>query len=138
MSRVVAQLILCLGALLSLIMLTGWAETPVPPSSWSLVSNVPMIHPEDSEQRRQGTAPSIQTLVVTPDGIVYAGSFGMGLFRSADKGSSWESLNRGLTDPFILCLAVMPGEHVYAGTMRGGVYRLSLKGAKFSKLDKKE
>ena len=136
MSRVGTQLILCLGVLLSLILLTGWAETPVPPTSWTLVSNVPLIHPEDSNQRRQGAAPSIQTLVATPDGIVYAGSFGMGLFRSADKGSSWESLNRGLTDPFILSLAVMPGEHVYAGTMRGGVYRLSLKGAKWESLSR--
>ena len=48
------------------------------------------------------------------------GSFGMGLFRSTDKGQSWELLNRGLTDPFLLCLAVTPGQHVYAGTMRGG------------------
>lgn len=52
----------------------------------------------------------------------------MGLFRSQDKGKSWEPLNRGLTDPFLLCLAVIPGKHIYAGTMRGGIYRLELKG----------
>ena len=92
------------------------------------VSNIPSLHSSDSEDYQNGLAPSIQTVVVTPDGVVYAGSFGMGLFRSQDKGKSWESLNRGLTDPFLLCLAVTPGQHIYAGTMRGGVYRLALKG----------
>ncbi|HNP60259.1 MAG TPA: hypothetical protein PKM72_05425 [Nitrospirales bacterium] len=92
------------------------------------VSNIPSLHPDDSENTHQGFAPSIQTLVVTPDGVVYAGSFGMGLFRSQDKGKSWDALNRGLTDPFLLCLTVTPGKHIYAGTMRGGVYRLGLKG----------
>lgn len=92
------------------------------------VSNIPSLHPDDSGNTHKGFAPSIQTMEVTPDGVVYAGSFGMGLFRSQDKGKSWEALNQGLTDPFLLCLAVIPGKHIYAGTMRGGVYRLGLKG----------
>jgi photosystem II stability/assembly factor-like uncharacterized protein len=92
------------------------------------VSNIPSLHPDDGEETHKGFAPSIQTVAVTPDGVVYAGSFGMGLFRSQDKGKSWEALNRGLTDPFLLCLAVIPGQHIYAGTMRGGVYRLALTG----------
>jgi len=98
------------------------------------VSNIPSIHPDDSEDYQKGVAPSIQTVVVTPDGVVYAGSFGMGLFRSQDKGKSWEALNRGLTDPFLLCLAVIPGQHIYAGTMRGGAYRLGLNGAKWESI----
>lgn len=100
-------------------------------SGLHLVSNIPSIHPDAPEDYRKGFAPSIQTMVVTPDGVVYAGSFGMGLFRSQDKGQSWEALNQGLTDPFLLCLAVIPGQHVYAGTLRGGVYRLALKGTKW-------
>jgi len=119
--------ILCVTGLL--LPISGAFGESVPLASWlHSTSNMPLLHPNDSDQPRQGTAPSIQTVVVTTDGIVYAGSFGLGLFRSRDKGQSWESLNRGLTDPFLLCLAVMPGQHVYAGTMRGGVYRLSLKG----------
>jgi len=131
-----AQLVLCLTVLLSLLTLTGLSEAQTSSPSKVFVSNVPMIHPDNPDQSRQGGAPSIQTLAVTPDGILYAGSFGMGLFRSSDKGLTWESLNRGLTDPFILCLAVTPGEHVYAGTMRGGVYRLSLKGAQWESLSR--
>lgn len=88
--------------------------------------SVPSLHPDPSTGANRGLAPSIQTLVVTPEGVIYAGSFGMGMFRSADQGQSWEMWNTGLRDPFLLCLAVLPGEHVYAGTVRGGVFRLKL------------
>ena len=122
------------SGLLLLVTLTAFAGTRPLSSSEYPTSNLPLIHPNDSDLSRQGAAPSIQTLVVTGDGIVYAGSFGMGLFRSTDKGQSWELLNRGLTDPFLLCLAVTPGQHVYAGTMRGGAYRLSLKGEQWESI----
>jgi len=128
------SLFLGMSALLSLVTMTGFAETRSLPLSWYPASNVPLIHPDGSDIPWQGAAPSIQTLVVTPDGTVYAGSFGMGLFRSTNRGQSWEALNNGLTDPFLLCLAVTPGQHVYAGTMRGGVYRLSLKGAQWESI----
>ncbi len=99
-------------------------------------SNIPLLHPHGSSQTQEATAPSIQTVLVTPDGTVYAGSFGLGLFRSRDKGQTWEALNRGLTDPFLLCLAVVPGQYVYAGTMRGGVYRLPLQGEVWESITK--
>src|SRR5918995_876008 len=50
-------------------------------------------------------APSIQALTAVGD-LVYAGSFGNGLFRSADRGMSWTGINSGLRDPFILSLAI--------------------------------
>ena len=129
--------VLCRVSLLVLLpTVTTFAEAPPRFSSLYPVSNLPLAHSGDSDGPWEGAAPSIQTLVVTPDGMLYAGSFGMGLFRSADRGASWEGLNRGLTDPFLLCLAVTPGKHVYAGTMRGGVYRLSLKGAKWESISK--
>ena len=127
---------LCASAMVLLGIQLGFAELRTLPSSWYPASNLPSLHPKNSDSPWQGTAPSIQTLVVTPDGIVYAGSFGMGLFRSTNKGQSWDALNRGLTDPFLLCLAVTPGQHVYAGTMRGGVYRLSLKGEEWESISR--
>ncbi len=123
-----------LGAMVVLVPALGIGDIPARAATGSLRSNLPLIHPKDSRQAWQGEAPSIQTLAVTPDGVVYAGSFGMGLFRSLDRGQSWEALNRGLTDPFLLCLAVVPGQHVYAGTMRGGVYRLSLQGKQWESI----
>jgi photosystem II stability/assembly factor-like uncharacterized protein len=123
-----ARCFVAIGAMVLLVPHIGFGETRPGGPSGNRTSNLPLVHPKDSDQPWQGDAPSIQTVVVTPDGVVYAGSFGMGLFRSSDRGQSWDLLNRGLTDPFLLCLAVMPGHYVYAGTMRGGVYRLSLQG----------
>ena len=68
-------------------------------------------------------APSIQALAVAKDRTVYAGSFGMGIFRSETLGKSWAPVNTGLRDRFILCLAVASDGTVYAGTLHGGVFR---------------
>ena len=96
-----------------------------------LTGNVPSIHQEPGGGGYEGFSPSIQTMAVTPEGVLYAGSFGMGMFRSQDHGESWEMWNAGLQDPFLLCLALLPGEYVYAGTVRGGVFRLKLGEAKW-------
>lgn len=74
------------------------------------------------------TAPSIQALLVTKTHTVYAGSFGLGVFRSDDRGQSWVSVNSGLSDPFVLSLATMEDGTVYAGTFRAGVFRSQDKG----------
>ena len=130
----VLRLALCVSVTVFLSMQISFAEMRTLPSFLYQVSTLPSLHSKSPDRPWQGAAPSIQTLVVTSDGIVYAGSFGMGLFRSTNRGQSWEMLNRGLTDPFLLCLAVTPGQHVYAGTMRGGVYRLSLHGTEWESI----
>lgn len=66
---------------------------------------------------------SIQALATGTGGVVYAGSFGMGIFKSGDRGDSWASVNEGLTDPFVLCLTTAKDGAIYAGTFRGGVFR---------------
>ncbi|HJU04106.1 MAG TPA: hypothetical protein VJ692_03070 [Nitrospiraceae bacterium] len=71
----------------------------------------------------QPPAPSIQALTTAGTQTVYAGSFGMGLFRSENRGGSWAPANIGLSDPFILCLATGHDGTIYAGTFRGGVFR---------------
>jgi photosystem II stability/assembly factor-like uncharacterized protein len=68
-------------------------------------------------------AASIQALTIVGKRVVYAGSFGMGVFRSENRGDLWTSVNEGLTDPFILSLATGMDGVVYAGTFRGGVFR---------------
>src|SRR5688500_13778786 len=55
--------------------------------------------------------------------VVYAGTFGGGLFRSADGGRSWEAWSQGITDFYVLSLAAGPDGTLYAGTFRGGVFR---------------
>ncbi|MDQ6735278.1 MAG: hypothetical protein M3Z35_14360 [Nitrospirota bacterium] len=68
-------------------------------------------------------APSIQALASVGPQTVYAGSFGMGVFRSEDRGHTWTAMNTGLSDPFILSLTAAPNGMVYVGTFRGGVFR---------------
>jgi photosystem II stability/assembly factor-like uncharacterized protein len=68
-------------------------------------------------------AASIQALTAVGNKTVYAGSFGMGVFRSDDRGALWTSANDGLTDPFVLSLATGRDGAVYAGTFRGGVFQ---------------
>lgn len=74
-------------------------------------------------ENRGAVAPSIQALTSTHDGMIYAGSFGMGVFSSHDQGKTWEVMNKGLSDKFILSLAVNQKGTVYAGTVRGGIFR---------------
>jgi photosystem II stability/assembly factor-like uncharacterized protein len=70
-----------------------------------------------------GSVPSIQALMVTTLHTVYAGSFGMGVFRSDDRGQSWISVNSGLGDLFVLSLATTEDGTIYAGTFRAGVFQ---------------
>lgn len=66
---------------------------------------------------------SIQALTSVGNDLVYAGSFGLGLFRSEDRGASWTKSGQGVTDPFILTLTTGKDGAIYAGTFRGGVFR---------------
>ena len=68
-------------------------------------------------------AASIQALTPVGSDVLYAGSFGFGLFRSEDRGSTWIKSGEGVTDPFILSLATAKDGTIYAGTFREGVFR---------------
>ena len=90
---------------------------------FALARSTPRIHGDSQGNEKTTFSPSVQALAVTPNGTVYAGSFGMGVFRSDDSGQTWKPTNVGLTDHFLLCLAVDDQDRVYAGTVRGGVFR---------------
>jgi photosystem II stability/assembly factor-like uncharacterized protein len=66
---------------------------------------------------------SIQAITLVGSDVLYAGSFGLGLFRSDDRGATWIKSGEGVSDPFILSLATAKDGTVYAGTFRGGVFR---------------
>lgn len=69
------------------------------------------------------SAASVQALAMSGNGTVYAGSFGHGIFRTVDRGTTWARVGGGVTDPFILSLVSTKDGAVYAGTFRGGVFR---------------
>ena len=86
------------------------------------------LAPSDGAGASQGQSfgqetTSIQALTAVGNDLVYAGSFGLGLFRSEDRGVSWTKSGQGVTDPFILTLTTGKDGAIYAGTFRGGVFR---------------
>ncbi len=72
-------------------------------------------------------APLVTAIVLSPnyseDGLVFAATMEDGVFRSADRGSSWTAWNFGLLDLSALCIAVSPNfavdETLYVGTESG-------------------
>ena len=99
------------------------APSPVPP-----VLPSPQHAPGHGESQPQygsfgQQAASIQALASVGNDLVYAGSFGLGLFRSEDRGATWTKSDQGVTDPFILTLIAGKDGAIYAGTLRGGVFR---------------
>lgn len=73
-------------------------------------------------------AASIQAITLVGSDVLYAGSFGLGLFRSEDRGATWIKSGEGVSDPFILSLATAKDGTVYVGTFRGGVFRTADQG----------
>jgi len=92
-----------------------WAETDTRPA--------PVAQTDSTGAPFDQQAASIQALTASGKDLVYAGSFGHGIFRSEDRGATWTKSGQGVTDPFILCMTTTQDGTVYAGTFRGGVFR---------------
>ena len=56
--------------------------------------------------------PFVSQLLLSPaypdDGLIFAGTVEDGVYRSGDRGATWEAWNIGLFDPQILCMAASP------------------------------
>ncbi|HET9015630.1 MAG TPA: hypothetical protein VFN57_08535 [Thermomicrobiaceae bacterium] len=71
------------------------------------------------------------------DTVVLAGSYGDGLFRSADGGRSWQPIGEGLTAPAFRTIApdpTRPGA-ILAGTEPGRIFRSEDEGRSWRELD---
>jgi len=75
---------------------------------------------------------SVQALALGPDGTLFMGTFGNGIFKSRDGGLHWEAISEGLSDPYIMTLLIRPSPDkkpgasksvIFAGTARFGVFR---------------
>src|SRR5262249_52683733 len=79
------------------------------------------------------TGNGINALLATPNGSLFAGSYGDGVFRSSDNGDNWIQVNNGLTDHFVLSFATNASGDIFAGTyFGGGVFRSTNNGNTWS------
>lgn len=79
-----------------------------------------------------GTFPGV---VVDPMNVsvVYAGSYGQGVFKSVDGGLTWQSINNGISNLFIQTISLTPdGGTLYAGTYGSGIFRSTDGGANWT------
>lgn len=116
--RAIMSAMLVCGGLLG----TAGAESP------ETLDPLPVSEPSTTLGYSEQAAASVQALVIGGNGVLYAGSFGHGIFRTVDQGATWAPVGGGITDPFILSLASAKDGAVYAGTFRGGVFRSRDKG----------
>lgn len=76
------------------------------------------------QQTNGPTGGSVQALLLTPAGHLFAGTPGSGIFRSTDEGDTWTQINMGLTNLDVRAFARNLSGHLFAGTA-GGVFRSS-------------
>ena len=75
------------------------------------------------------TNTTITAIAIAPNGKIFAGTGGSGVFRSEDNGHHWTAISANLTDLEIRCLAIVPSSQtVFAGTAKGGVFRSTNEG----------
>jgi photosystem II stability/assembly factor-like uncharacterized protein len=88
------------------------------PVSWRAEEGLVPIGPEGG---------SIVVMEMDPNdtNVLYAGSWGSGMYKSRDGGLSWFLINQGLDYLYINSLAMDPTNSaiLYAGTYEGGVYK---------------
>jgi hypothetical protein len=59
-------------------------------------------------------------------GLLYLGTSSMGVYTSADGGTTWSPYNDGLANSCVNCLALASGQYLYAGTHGSAGFRHSL------------
>ncbi len=65
--------------------------------------------------------------------ILYAGTWGFGIYKSIDNGVTWSDINNGLTSKVVNSIAVDANGNVYAATFGGGVFSSDDMGATWNK-----
>ena len=60
---------------------------------------------------------------INPDGDIFVGLFGGGVYRSTNDGEVWEEVNSGLSNTYTNTLILNKDGYMFAGTYGEGVFR---------------
>ena len=86
-----------------------------------------MIATEVRAIARRPFAIPIQHPNVSAIDLIFAGTYGSGMFRSSDSGGSWQKINNGLSALYKGALAINANNHIFVGADfvggAGGVFR---------------
>jgi photosystem II stability/assembly factor-like uncharacterized protein len=81
----------------------------------------------------------VNTLMVSGNGDVFAGTYFGGVFKSTDNGDSWSVANNGITEsapaPIVDAFVQTANGSIYAGLRQGGVFYSSDNGATWNALN---
>ncbi|MBE0643208.1 MAG: T9SS type A sorting domain-containing protein [Bacteroidetes bacterium] len=69
-----------------------------------------------------GSFSSVSSIVSSTDGMLYAASFGGGVFMTNAQSSSWTAFNSGLLNPHVLTLLLDGNNTLFASTDGNGVF----------------
>lgn len=76
---------------------------------------------------------AVQTVATCPNGTLFAGTWGGGVFRY--QGSGWLAVNDGLFRPYITALACDDAGGVYAGTYDAGIFKSTNNGTNWTAIN---
>ncbi|MDI6765898.1 MAG: T9SS type A sorting domain-containing protein [Bacteroidota bacterium] len=72
---------------------------------------------------------SINSIVSTADGNLFAATYGGGILRSTNNGDNWEKVTTNIQKSHFFCLAISPNGTIYAGSSMGFAYRSTNNGS---------
>lgn len=64
----------------------------------------------------------VRAIAKDNNGNLYAGLFGIGIYKSSDNGNNWTLINNGLTSLAVHSIVVNQSNEIFVGTLGGGVY----------------
>ncbi|MFN3306930.1 MAG: T9SS type A sorting domain-containing protein [Candidatus Kapaibacteriota bacterium] len=65
---------------------------------------------------------AIYKITVSPQNVVFVATYGKGVLRSKDAGTSWEEVNDGLYNPYATGIATLPTRELFVSTWGNGVF----------------
>lgn len=61
--------------------------------------------------------------LATDGSAIYAGTWGLGIFKSTDNGATWTAINNGLNYSTTITSLTIQGSTLFCGTVGGGVFK---------------